>query len=38
MEQPLPQGATERQLQPMTFGTLDDVRSRVAVAIDAIRK
>ena len=38
MEQPLPQGATERQLPPMTFGKLDDMRSRVAVAIDAIRK
>ncbi len=38
MEQPLPQGATERHLPPMTFGKLDDMRSRVAVAIDAIRK
>ncbi len=38
MEHPLPQGATERHLPPMTFGKLDDMRSRVAVAIDAIRK
>jgi len=38
MEQPLPQGATERHLPPMTFGKLDDMRSRVAVAIDAIHK
>jgi squalene-hopene/tetraprenyl-beta-curcumene cyclase len=38
MEQPFPQGGTERHLPPMTFGKLDDMRSRVAAAIDAVRK
>ncbi|HZR27976.1 MAG TPA: squalene--hopene cyclase [Terriglobales bacterium] len=38
MEQSHPQGATERHLPPMTFGKLDDMRSRVAAAIDAVRK